>query len=351
VNIAPEHVELVISDIHHRISGVSATVRALIPELTKKYKTALIFQVPIAGYSSLSLLKLFRLLKSPLTERPFRIWHVRRNNEMLWAIIARDVFGCNVKLVFTSVAIRQHSWYPRQLIKRMDAVIAGSHRAATYVDSVAVVPHGVDLKAFSGGNASSLLITPWLGFKNRVGIVGRVRPEKGTDLFVESMIRAIQVCPDSCAVIVGKTTVKYQKFKDSLLGKIEHAGLQANFFFLDEVEYEQMPDVYAGLDIVCTPALYEGFGLVPIEAMVSGTAIIASKTGAYEDMVVPGLTGELIECGDSEMLFQHLREFLDCTDLVTKYKLAGKDRVFNNFAIANEIEGISAVYSRLWNNT
>jgi mannosyltransferase len=348
---ANSDIELVVSDIHHRISGVSATVRALVPALAHRFKMALIFTMPYSGFHTESLFSLLRLLRQPVTGRAFRIWHVRRNNEMFWALLARDLFRCKVKLVFTSAAIRRHSWYPRQLIKRMDAIVAVSQRSADWVAPVvAIVPHGVDIKRFESGQTSALGAAPWLAFAQRIGIVGRVRPEKGTDLFVSAMIATLAKHPERCAVIVGKTTAKYQSFKKNLQQQIDAAGLTGQFFFIDELPYEQMPDLYASLEVVCAPALYEGFGLVPIEAMVSGTAIVASRTGAYEDMVLPGETGELVNCGDGPALTLALTKILAEPGKLQAYQQAGQRRVRAQFSLANEIEGLARVYQQLWDH-
>ena len=129
-------------------------------------------------------------LKAP-PGRPFAIWHVRRNPEMRTALWLRDIRRAPIRIVFTSAAQRLHSLYPRWLISRMDAVIATTERAADFVPHVrAVVPHGVDCKRFSPAPDRP---AAWaaLGFGGKRGIatVGRIRPEKGTDLFVEAMLR------------------------------------------------------------------------------------------------------------------------------------------------------------------
>ena len=74
---------------------------------------------------------------------------MRRNTEMRAALWARDVLRLPVKIVFTSAAIRRHSAFPRWLISRMDAVIATTEAAASFVPHVrGIVPHGVDTERF-----------------------------------------------------------------------------------------------------------------------------------------------------------------------------------------------------------
>ncbi|MES7358587.1 hypothetical protein U6X56_12390, partial [Cutibacterium acnes] len=122
--------------------------------------------------------------------RPFRIWHVRRDHEMAAGLWARDVLQLPIRLVFTSAAQHRHGWFPRWLISRMDAVIATTPKAASFVpNTTAVVPHGVDLQRFSPPpDKASAWADSGLPGRYGIGVFGRVRPDKGTDVFVDAMI-------------------------------------------------------------------------------------------------------------------------------------------------------------------
>src|SRR5687767_168645 len=60
------------------------------------------------------------------------VWHARRNNEMMAGLLLKWL-GWPFRLVFTSAAQRHHTWITRWLIARMDAVIAASDAAASYL--------------------------------------------------------------------------------------------------------------------------------------------------------------------------------------------------------------------------
>lgn len=339
--------EVVVSDMHHRITGVSASIRALLPYLRERFSLVLISSFEAPNIPRLGLRALLQQLRKPPARRPFHIWHARRNNELFWALFARSVLRLPLRVVFTSAAIRRHSWYPRQLIKAVDAVIATSHHAATFVPHVkAVVPHGVDVLRFQ--TPVTVKDAPWVEFKNVLGIVGRVRPEKGTDIFVSALCDVLPQRPDVCALVIGKTTSRYQSFKADLQARLDAASISDRVFFLDEVPYEQMPGYYQAMDIVCAPARYEGFGLVPIEAMCSGTAVVASKTGAYSDMIEDGKNGFLTEIGDAKALGRHVAQLLDDPDLLAHQKRVSQEVVRTRFTIQSEVDGIARVYEDLW---
>lgn len=344
----PTATELVLSDLHHRVSGVSASVRAMLPAMSRRYRLVFVSGNPDPAVKNLGLLQVFRLLRQPVRSRPFRIWHVRRNNEMLWGLIARDVLRCPLRLVFTSAAIRRHSWYPRQLIRRMDAVIATSTQAARHVPKVkAIVPHGVDLDRFGDDSGIDGPLTKTKG-QLCVGIAGRVRPEKGTDLFVAALVRVLPRYPNVKAAVIGKTTPKYRRFADDLKRQLRGAGVLDRVQFIDEIDHRQMPDVYRQLDVVCCPARYEGFGLVPLEAMVSGTAVIASRTGAYEDIVENDETGCLIDIGATDQLVAAMERILGDESLRVRMQRGGRQRVESRFSLEREVDGVSSVYESVW---
>src|SRR5690606_7304022 len=159
--------------------------------------------------------------------RPFVIWHVRRNTEMRAALWARDVLRLPIKIVFTSAAQRRHSALPRWLISRMDAVIATTERAAEFVPHVrAVVPHGVDCGLYrpAKDRAAAWAATGYPGQRG-IATIGRIRPEKGTDRFVEAMLHLLPDQPGTTALVLGRAGRSDAGFLQGLKDQIAAANL------------------------------------------------------------------------------------------------------------------------------
>ena len=149
------------------------------------------------------------------------------------AIYIRDVLRLPIKIVFTSAAQRRHSALPRFLISKMDAIIATTETAASYVDNVwAVIPHGVDTNTFvpARNTAKAWKETGYSGTRG-IACVGRIRPEKGTDLFVDAMIKALPNLKGVTALVIGEAKSKHQNFLQSLQRKIADAGLTERIMF------------------------------------------------------------------------------------------------------------------------
>jgi len=344
---------VIVADLHRRITGVSTTIRSLLPLMQNRIKLAFLANTPQGDIPNITLKEAWRICRSPLPAGlPFRIWHARRNNEMLWGLIFKHFFRCKLKLVFTSAAKRRHSWYPRQLIRLMDAVIATSEAAASFVpEAVKVVPHGVDTERFVA-TQDKQAIKEELGFKSQyaIGIIGRIRPEKGTDLFVKSLCPLLNQYKQFDAYVIGLTTRQFSGFEHELRKTITAAGLEARFHWLGPVPIAEMPKYQQALDLTVAPARYEGFGVVPLEAMACGNAVVASDTGAYRDMIAEGESGFLVPTDDLPALQGALQKILEKPALLKSFGDCGLQRVTQRFSAQKEVESILDVYQQVWNN-
>ena len=342
--------QVVVTDLHRRITGVSATIRNLVHHQRKEFRLNIWSKLPVDGFESFTVSKLYKLLKQRPSDKPFHICHVRRNNEMQWALFFKHVLRCPIRIVFTSAAIRHHSAWPRWLISKMDRVIATSEKAASSLDNVsAVVHHGVDIQKFrptvSREDAVQRLGFP---FKYAIGQFGRVRPEKGVDYFVQAMIELLPQYPDFGAVLVGKVTAGFERFSNDLRARVKAAGLENRIIWYGEVPFEQVPEVYNAMSFVVAPSRYEGFGLTPLEAMASGAPVIAADTGAYAAMIEPGTNGYIFPVHATNKFKEYLQRLMDDPESIPTMSDDCQRRVREQFSIEGEVRGIAEVYHRLW---
>ncbi len=340
----PADLQLIVPNLHRRYSGVTATNRMVAPKLAKMFSAAWLgSHAPdgIARTGFADLLKLWRR-RTPL------IWHARRNDEMIVGVLLRAL-GWPLKLVFTSAAQRHHSWITRWLIRRMDAVIATSDISASFLkrESV-VVMHGVDTDAYAppADRAAAFAET---GFPGRyaIGCFGRVRAQKGSDVFVEAMCRLLPRYPDFTAVMVGAIVPEQQAFANELRKRIEAAGLRSRILITGELAIEEVQRWYQRLTIYAFTSRNEGFGLTLIEAMSAGSALVASRAGAAERVVEDGVTGVLTPPGDADALVAALEPLMRDPALAAAMGLRARARVLEKFSLDAEASAIADVYRRL----
>jgi len=344
-------VEIIAPNFKKRLSGVTSTIIQLIPQQQAA-------GVRIAGLSpkgglpaaipAIRFRDLAGLWRAPAGRR-FRIWHARRNVEMLAGIFMRDVLRMKLRLIFTSAAQRQHRPFTKWLIRRMDRVIATCARSAAYLQVPnQVIRHGVDIAAFHPPReAADEFAAAGLPGKYAIGCFGRVRYSKGTDVFVAAMIKLLPHYPDWTAIIAGRTTPEHKAFADELKQQIRAAGLEKRILFLGEVP--SVKQWYRRLTLYVAPSRNEGFGLTPLEAFASQTAVVASDAGAYPELIADG-TGESVPAGDAAALSAAIEPYLADPQ---KTQAAGKQAlayVRQNFPLAKEAAAINAVYEELFKN-
>jgi mannosyltransferase len=269
---------------------------------------------------------------------------------MMAAIFARDVLRLPIKLVFTSAAQHLHGAFPRWLISKMDAVISTTSLAASFVpNTTAVVPHGIDLSRFSpAADKLSAWKESGLPGEYGIGVFGRVRPDKGTDVFVDAMIEVLPRLPGATAVIAGLAQARHQAYQEALKAKIEAAGLSERMFFLGEVPAGQVHLWYQRCLVCVACPRYEPFGLTPFEAAGTECALVCSRTGAFDQLSIPGLTGEMVDTGDARGLAQALERILSDREQARRMGKAARQRVLDQFSLAREAEGIGRVYAQLF---
>jgi mannosyltransferase len=268
---------------------------------------------------------------------------------MRTAIFVRDVLRVPIRIVFTSAAQRSHSMFPRWLISRMDAVIATTELAASFVPNVAaVVPHGVDTDRFRPAPNRS---DAWArtGFPGRRGIatVGRVRPEKGTDRFVDAMIAVLPAFPDVTALVIGAATGAFASFDKELRDRVANAGLSDRIIFTGEIEPERLRLIYQGLSVLVALPRYEGYGMTALEAMASGTPVVLSDTGNFREFAGDGAGGAIVDAGNGQEVAEILKSLMIDDQSVETMGLAGRVRTTEFFSVDAETENIREVYDRV----
>jgi mannosyltransferase len=339
-----DQLQLIVPNLHRRYSGVTATNRMVAPKLTKMFGAAWLGPDAPDGIARLGvadLLKLWRR-RTPL------IWHARRNNEMIVGVTLRWL-GWPLKLVFTSAAQRHHSWITRWLIRRMDAIIATNDISASFLKRRAtVIPHGVDTDRYAPPpNRAAAFAEAGLPGRYAIGCFGRVRAQKGSDVFVDAMCRLLPRYPDFTAVLVGAITPEHMAFANDLKKRIESAGLSSRIVIMGELEIEQVQRWYQRLTVYAFTSRNEGFGLTLIEAMSAGAALVASRAGAAELVVENGLTGVLTPPGDVEALVAALEPLLRDPASAAAMGERGRARVLEKFSLDAEASRIGQIYRAL----
>ena len=340
----PTDLQLIVPNLHRRYSGVTATNRMVAPRLARLFDAAWLGSHAPDGIARMDIADLLRLWRRG---RPL-IWHARRNNEMIAGVLLR-LLGWPLKLVFTSAAQRHHTWITRWLIRRMDAIIATSDISASYLKREStVIPHGVDTGVYAPPRDRAAAFAE-SGLPGAFAIVcfGRVRAQKGSDVFVDAMCQVLPRYPDFTAVLVGAITSEQTAFAGDLKKRIAAAGLTSRIVMTGELAIAEVQRWYQRLTIYAFTSRNEGFGLTLIEAMSAGAALVAARAGAAELVVEDGLTGLLVPPGDADALAAALEPLMRDPAAAAAMGARGRQRVVATFSLDAEAARIAEVYRSL----
>jgi mannosyltransferase len=337
-------IEVIAPNLKRRLSGVTATIARLVP--VQAAMIGIVATGPgLPGH--LPHLPLWRCFFLPRDRT--RVWHARRNTEMLLGLVLKYLFGRRLNLLFTSASQRRHSSYTKWLIGRMDGVIATSRKTAAYLEKPAdVIMHGIDAGSFAPASDRPAL-RQQLGLPPEgiiLGCYGRIRAQKGTDAFVAAAQALLPDRPDVTALVMGRATEGQDAFLNDLKDRVASLGLSERILFLPEVTVDEMANWYRVLDLYVAPQRWEGFGLTPIEAMACGVPVVATRVGAFEEIVTDA-TGTLVPPDDIPALTAAIAVWIDDTEKRKAASHAALARVRAEFRIEDEASAIVAIYRHL----
>jgi len=344
----PAQISVIAPNLKKRYSGVTSTVVRLVPLQARQIAIASVGPVLPADVPQIRLRDLVTMGRSG-PDGP-RVWHARRNTEMLAGIVLKKVLRKHLRLMFTSAAQRQHSGYTKWLIGQMDRLVATSARSARFLDHPAqVIHHGINTDHFAPNDDRAALRRS-LGLDPDailLGCFGRIRPSKGTDLFVEAMCRILPDHPKAQGIVMGGVTDKFGSFAQTLKDRIADAGLTDRLRILPEDKGWTIAPWFQAIDLYIAPQRSEGFGLTPLEAMSCGVPCIATRVGAFEEIVQDGETGRLIPPEDPAELEGAIRTALQTPSTLKEWASACRPRAEAHFKIEHEAAALTAIYRDL----
>jgi mannosyltransferase len=340
-------IEVVAPNLKQRLSGVTSTIIQLVPLMQQKIGIATIGAGLPDSLPKIRWWQLPGLWVRPASGRK-RIWHARRNTEMAAGLLLRTL-GAPLHLVFTSASQRQHRRWTKFLIRRMDAVIATSRKTAAYLEVPnTVVMHGIDMDRFSPPTDRRAAVEE-LGLdadQLYVGCFGRIRHQKGTDLFVDAMIALLPHYPGWSAIVAGRATAEHQGFEQELMVRVEAAGLTDRILFVGE--HADIFRWYRALSLFVAPQRWEGFGLTPLEAMATGMPVVAADVGAFSELIEDGRIGKIVPAGNVQAMAEAIKPYLAEPAVALEEGSRALAHVRESFPPDREVTDILSVYGNVW---
>jgi mannosyltransferase len=321
---------------HRRYTGVTRHVETVVPALAREMETRAIgwhlgSALPWIRWGEL----LGRLRREPV------VWHAHRYNEMVVGMLLR-LLGWQVRLVFTRHTSRAPSGFTRWLAHHADAVVSLTSVVARAMGMPStIVGHGVDLERFQPPmDRDEAWRTLGQGGRYGVGVVGRIREEKGQGDFIEAIKPLLPAHPEWKAVLVGLAKSTERQWVESLCEGLGDRLVLAG-------EQREIQGWYQGLSILVNPSHMEGYSLVNVEAMASGCCVVTSRLEHFEDMLEHGRTGFFFEPGDVKGMRELLDTLMRDPGRAREVGRNAAEHARSRFGIEHEARALRTLYDSL----
>lgn len=184
---------------------------------------------------------------------------------------------------------------------------------------------------------------PPLSDRPVVAFAGRLATTKGVATLIEAFAIALQTVPTAQLIIAGQGEEE---------AKLRHLaaklGIAEDITWLGHITPDRLEREFDCAWVQVAPSLWaEPFGNVATEAMMRGTALIASSIGAFPEIAVDGKTGFLVPPGDIAALSKRLAQLLANQKLAEQMGQAGRDRASANFSEDKRNDRFLEIYRQL----
>jgi len=194
--------------------------------------------------------------------------------------------------------------------------------------------------------------------------VGRISPEKGVHVLIDAFNKVVSHYPQVQMKLIGSENALvpwytldredpqiqnllpyYQGSYPSHLQNRLTSTTTSSVFFLGKVPHFELFEYYQQADIFVFPSVWnEAFGMPIVEAMSMGLPVIATRGGAFPELVEDEKTGLLVERGDAEALAEAILRLLENDNLRIAMGEAGQQRAVEKFAWDYQAQKLSQQY-------
>lgn len=195
-----------------------------------------------------------------------------------------------------------------------------------------VIPLGIDSRRFNVAVDRSDIRRKYGDSANRfVLTVCRLEPRKDIPTLLEAAQIVSGENPEVKFIIVGEGVQERELRK-----MVNNMNLSKTVIFAGRVSGEELPKYYRACDVFALPTLYEGFGIVYLEAMACGLPIVSTSVGAVPEVV--GDCGILMSPRNAELLAAKILQLLEDNELRQEFVLRGLRRVEQHYDSAKLLD-------------
>lgn len=295
-----------------------------------------------------------RRLAAILDQEAVDVLHMHWGKDINLAVLAKRYAKRAVKLVYTRqmmITRPKKDTYHRFLYRHIDLYLTITRqlreKAREYLpmpkQAIQLLYYGVaQPKSLSAEQRQS--IRHDLGIRDStdaaIGLVGRIEDKKGQHLLIE----ALQILCDhglaAHATIIGP--VMDDAYFSRIQAQVARLGLEENITFYGG--HKKPIAIMQAFDILVLATEIETFGLVLIEAMRSGVAVVGSNAGGVPEIIEDGISGLLFDPGNAADLATKIEQYCADRDFRKRLAAAGKARADKFFTIEQHYQSLKQIF-------
>jgi len=214
-------------------------------------------------------------------------------------------------------------------------------------DRISVILNAIELDKFQPDQTASRTIRRELRLRESdllLGIVGRLTPSKGQLELLRAFPRVLSQFPDAALVIVGAPQFNREHEYLQLLKRTTlELGISKRVRILGA--RSDVASIMQALDLLVINSSMEAFCLVALEAMASGTPILAAVSGGIPELIEHGMNGWLLPRRDEQTLAAAILEISQQPELRAQLAEQGRQHVNAHFSASHYMNKLQAFYS------
>lgn len=173
----------------------------------------------------------------------------------------------------------------------------------------------------------------------KIYFLGLLCPKKGVDTLLRAMTAVVDYLPNSHLYIAGGGD-----FIDKYRAMADDARIANHITFVGWANDEQKEKLAKECLMFVLPSRAEGLPMAMLEAMASGSAVIATRVGGIPDVIDDGVNGLLVDPDDEEGLASAIIRCVEDEGLALRLAAAGRDTVVSRFSMKPYMKKLTEIY-------
>lgn len=288
------------------------------------------------------ILQIYRFLKE---EKP-QIVHTHLFSADFWGKVAAIFAGVPV-IITTEHSVNLDEKWLKQKIKWLLSfftykIVAVSNGVREYYVSKVKINENKFIVIYNGVDLNTFVFKGYkpvdLAQKINAIIVARLKAVKGHTYLLEAMPMIIKKYPNFILNIVGGGDLE-----DELKNQVKKMRLENNVIFWGE--HSDVEKIFANMDLFILPSLWEGLGIVLLEAQATGLPVLSSKIPGTSEVVENEKTGLLFEVKNSQAIYDSVDKLLSNPDLYKKIVENAHLQVKEKFSLEKMVNEYEKLYT------